>query len=72
MNKNVHVAPSNGGWTVAVDGNARARRFLTRREATQMGRRLARANRADYVLHAHDGRIRQRDSYGRDPFSTRG
>lgn len=68
MNKNVHVVPSGGGWIVEFDGEAASHRYPNRRDAVQVGRRLARANRVEYVLHGPDGRVRQRDNYGRDPF----
>jgi uncharacterized protein DUF2188 len=33
---------------------------------------LARGNQSEHIVHGRDGRIRQRDSYGRDPFPPRG
>jgi uncharacterized protein DUF2188 len=72
MSKNVHVVPSGSGWLVEIDGEAASHRYPNRREAVQVGCRLARANRVEYVLHGPDGRVRQRDNYGRDPFPVRG
>jgi hypothetical protein len=68
MNKSVHVVPSGGGWMVEIDGEVASHRYPNRREAVQVGLRLARASRAEYVLHGPDGRVRQRDNYSRDPF----
>jgi len=45
MSKNVHVVPSGTGWLVEIDGEAASHRYPNRREAIQVGRRLARANR---------------------------
>ena len=70
MSKDVHVVPSSGGWVVEIDGEAASHRYPNRRDAVQVGRRLARANRVEYVLHGPDGRVRQRDSYRRDPVSA--
>lgn len=67
MSKNVHVVPSGGGWVVEIDGETASHRYPNRREAVQVGRRLARANRVEYILHGPDGRVRQRDRYGGDP-----
>jgi hypothetical protein len=72
MKRNVHVVPSDGGWDVKVEGGSGARRFPTQTEAIRAGRELARGNRSENIIHGRDGRIRQRDSYGRDPFPPRG
>ncbi|MBS1887825.1 MAG: DUF2188 domain-containing protein [Actinobacteria bacterium] len=72
MNKNVHVVPSGGGWDVKVEGRKSARHFATQFEAMQEGRTMARNYRSEHIVHGRDGRIRQRDSYGRDPFPPRG
>jgi hypothetical protein len=73
MSNNVHVVPSEGGWNVKVEGGGfEATHFRTQGEAIEAGRRLARGNRSEHIIHGRDGRIRQRDSYGRDPFPPRG
>lgn len=72
MKNNVHVVPSDGGWDVKVEGRSGARRFSTQNEAIRAGRELARSNRSENIVHGRDGRIRQRDTYGRDPFPPRG
>ncbi len=69
MTRSIRVVPSGGGWMVEIDGEAASHRYPNRKEAVQVGRRLARASRAEYVLHAADGRVTQRDSYRRDPVS---
>lgn len=72
MKNNVHVVPSDGGWDVKVEGSRNARHFSTQNEAIRAGRELARGNRSENIIHGRDGQIRQRDSYGRDPFPPRG
>ena len=72
MSKNVHVVPGDQGWNVKVEGGAQARHFRTQDEAIRAGRNLARDNRSENIVHGRDGRIRQRDSYGHDPFPPRG
>jgi hypothetical protein len=72
MNGNVHVVPGDGGWNVKVEGSAGASHFRTQGEAIEAGRSLARGNRSEHIIHGRDGRIRQRDSYGSDPFPPRG
>jgi hypothetical protein len=71
MNKSVHVVPSGNGWIVEIDGEVASHRYPSRRDAVEVGQRLARENRSEYVLHGLDGKVRQRDSYARDPFPVR-
>jgi hypothetical protein len=73
MSKNVHVVPGDRGWNVKVEGGAgTTTHFRTQDEAIEAGSRLARGNRSEHIVHGRDGRIRQRDSYGRDPFPPQG
>lgn len=72
MSKNVHVVPGDQGWNVKVEGGSRAAYFRTQDEAIRAGRNLARDNHSENIVHGRDGRIRQRDSYGHDPFPPRG
>jgi len=60
----VRVQPSNGGWQVEVG----TRRFLfsMQRDAEIVGRRIARTERLEFVLHGVDGVVRDRVSYGGD------
>ena len=72
MSKNVHVVPHGGKWAVKGDGNQRASRVTsTQREALEAARKIARNKGADVVIHSRDGTIRDKDSYGRDPFPPR-
>lgn len=66
------MVPSDGGWKVRVEGGRDFKQFKTQREAMKLGRSIARSNRSDQIIHGRDGRIRQRDSYGRDPFPPKG
>jgi ketosteroid isomerase-like protein len=72
MSKNVHVVPGDQGWNVRVEGGSQATHFRTQDEAIRAGRSLARDNHSEHIVHGRDGRIRQRDSYGHDPFPPRG
>lgn len=48
-------------------GKVRARGFTHQQYAVELGRRLARRERLELVIHARDGKIRDSDSYGNDP-----
>ncbi len=72
MAKNQHVVPHNGTWAVKGDGSQRATKILTiQQEAIDVARRIARNQGSDVVIHGRDGRIREKDSYGNDPFPPR-
>ncbi|MBA0215359.1 DUF2188 domain-containing protein [Pectobacterium brasiliense] len=73
MGKNQHVVPHNGEWAVRGEGNDRVTKtFDTQREAIDYGRGIARSQESELVIHRPDGRIRDKDSYGNDPFLPRG
>lgn len=70
---NVHIVPSDGEWSVKRAGAERAsRRFDTQQAAIDYGRKLARNDKVELLIHGRNGRIRARDSYGNDPFPPRG
>lgn len=65
-----HVVPSSsGGWAVRNAGAVRASRiFDTQAEAVKFGRDAAKKVQAEFYVHGRDGTIKERNSYGRDPF----
>ncbi len=74
MGRNQHVVPSRkGGWDVKAEGAARATKNLpTQVEAVEVAREIARNQKSELVVHNRHGRIRARDSYGRDPYPPKG
>ena len=71
--RNQHVVPHEGGWAVRGAGSQRATSVhRTQREAIDAGREVARNQRTELFVHGRDGRIRERDSHGNDPFPPRG
>jgi Uncharacterized protein conserved in bacteria (DUF2188) len=44
---------------------------MIQRDAIEVAIREAKARRSEVVIHRPDGRIRDKDSYGRDPGSVR-
>jgi hypothetical protein len=71
--KTHHVVPNpSGGWSVKKGGASRASRvFDTQREAEKYGRDQAKKAHSELYVHRKDGTIRERDSYGNDPFPPR-
>ncbi len=67
--RNQHVVPHEDGWAVRGAGSQRATSVhQTQREAIDAGRQIARNQRTELFVHGRDGRIRERDSHGNDPF----
>jgi uncharacterized protein YdaT len=67
--KNQHVVPRKNGWAVKGEGNQRATSLHnTQQEAINAAREIARTKHSELVTHRPNGRIRNKDSYGNDPF----
>lgn len=73
MAKGKHVVPHQGKWAVRTEGATKVGSVhATQREAIDSGRASARASGAELFIHGRNGRIRERDSYGRDPYPPEG
>lgn len=74
MGKNQHVTPhSDGGWQVKGAGNDRAtKRTDTQAQAIEKGREIAKNQGSELVIHRPNGRIRDKDSHGKDPYPPKG
>ena len=71
--KNQHVVPHPDGWAVRGAGNQRATSVhATQREAFDAGRDIAINNRSELFIHNRQGQIRERNSYGNDPYPPEG
>ncbi len=65
------MVPSNekGGWAVKKAGSTRTSKSFDRKEdAVKYGRELSRREKTELYIHKRDGRIQDRNSYGKDPF----
>jgi Uncharacterized protein conserved in bacteria (DUF2188) len=71
--KGQHVVPRGSKWGVLKSGATRASGvYDTQREAITSARGKARKEGTELYIHGEDGRIRERNSYGRDPFPPKG
>jgi hypothetical protein len=69
---NQHVMRRATAWSVRGEGNTRdTSHHRTQSEAIDAARAIAQNQGSDVVIHGRDGRIRDRDSYGNDPFPPR-
>lgn len=73
MKKTRHVVPNaNGGWSVRQSGASRASKvFDTQADAVKYGQKVARSEHTELYVHRKDGTIREKSSYGSDPFPPR-
>ncbi len=73
MATNQHVVPRNGDWAVQGARNSRATSIHnTQAEAIKAARDIAKNQHSELFIHRQNGQIRDRDSYGNDPFPPKG
>lgn len=73
MAKNQHVVPKDGGWAVRGEGNSRASStHPTQKGAIDAARDQARKQGSEMIIHGRDGKIRERNTYGKDPHPPKG
>lgn len=74
MGKNQHVTPrADGLWQVIGAGNSKATKVTnTQKEAIGIARDIAINQQSEVVIHRTNGQIRDKNSYGNDPFPPRG
>jgi hypothetical protein len=71
--KNQHVIPHAGAWAVRGAGNSRATSVHeTQAQAITHAREIAENQESEMLIHGRNGRIRERDSFGNDPFPPAG
>ena len=71
--KNQHVVPHPDGWAVKGAGNAKATSVhRVQQEAIEAARGIAVNQRSETLIHGRNGQIRERNSYGSDPYPPEG
>ena len=71
--KNQHVVPHTDGWAVKGAGNQRATSVHeTQAEAIEAAREIAKNNSSELFIHNREGKFRERNSYGNDPYPPEG
>jgi hypothetical protein len=69
-----HVIKQEDGWAVRGEGNSRytAKGMKTQEEARKRAEQIARNKGSDVFIHRPTGQVRDRNSYGNDPFLPKG
>lgn len=71
--KNQHVVRNGEQWSVRGAGNTnRTATYDTQREAIERGKEIARNQGSELLIHGRNGQIRERNSYGKDPYPPKG
>ncbi|MGN0281351.1 MAG: DUF2188 domain-containing protein [Prevotella sp.] len=71
--KNIHVVHNGDQWKVKQEHAQRSSGiFRTQQEAFVRAREIAIKNGQEVAIHGLDGRIREKHSYGNDPYPPKG
>jgi len=71
--RNQHVVPAKDGWAIKGAGSPKATKvFGTQKQAIQRGREIAKRQGSELLIHGRDGKIREKNTYGRDSHPPKG
>jgi len=71
--KSIHVVPHQGAWAVRSSGSSKASAVLpTQAKAISAGTTQAKNAKTELFIHGRKGQIRERNSFGGDPFPPQG
>jgi len=66
--QNQHVLPRNEVWAIKSEGSIKASVIKpTQEKAIKEAIKIAKNQKSEVVIHGRDGKIRDKDSYGKDP-----
>jgi len=73
MAKPIHVVPHGDGWAWRREDSKRASGLAeTQSDAIGQARPASKRDGVELIVHRPDGRIRDRDSHGNDPYPPHG
>ncbi len=71
--KNQHVVKHQDGWAIKGAGNSRATKVVDKQsDAIKIGKKIAQNQNSELLIHGRNGKIRERNTYGKDPFPPKG
>jgi hypothetical protein len=71
--KNQWVVSHDDGWAVRGEGNSKVTsQHGTQKEAIDAARGIAQNQRSEMLIQNRQGQIRERNTYGKDPFPPKG
>lgn len=70
---NIHITKHEDGWQVKEAKTGQVFSVSsTQKEAIQFGTSIAKHGESEILIHGRDGKIRERNSFGNDPFPPKG
>jgi len=67
LGKNQHVVKHKDGWAVKGAGNEKATKVTrTQKDANEAAIKIAKNQKSEVLIHGRNGRIREKNSYGKD------
>jgi hypothetical protein len=67
--KNIHTVPYGDKWAVIEEGSSTPLGIHgTKEKAMKHGREEAKKRGVEHFIHGRDGKIQDRESYGKDPY----
>jgi hypothetical protein len=73
MGKNQHVVKRDNAWAVRGENNSKdTSHHRTQKEANEAAKGIATNQKSEVLIHGVDGKIREKNSYGNDPFPPEG
>lgn len=73
IGKNQYVAPRGDKWIAKGEGNQRATRVVgTQKEAISIAKQRAMKEHSELTIRGRNGQIRDKRSYGKEPFPPKG
>lgn len=70
---NIHIVQREDSWAVRREHAERdSSHHDTQAEAIEAGRQTAIRENVEVLIHGRNGKIRERNSYGNDPFPPKG
>jgi hypothetical protein len=69
---NQHVVPKGPKWAVKPEGGAPTSTHNTQAAAIAKARAAAIRAKSELVIHGRDGQIREKNTYGPDPYPPTG
>ena len=68
-----HVVRREDGWAVRGEGNKRDTVHTdTQKQANERATEIAKNQGSEVIIHGRDGKFRERNSYGNDPYPPEG
>lgn len=73
MKKNQHVVKREDGWAVRGEKNTKdTSHHVTQADAIDAAKKIAVNQNSELIIHNRQGRIRERNTYGKDPYPPQG